>query len=305
LRSLSQLIDPRPKHDIEVIVIDNNSTDETSDLVREVILSFPFEMRYVFEGQQGISASRNRAVDEARGDYLAFLDDECTVNSDWLSIAISDIEKYHPCVVGGPYIGAFLPGDRPRWFKIEYGNAYFIERHYERGFQDEFRASSGNMFVRRDVFETLRFDVNFGPIGGKLRLHEETELQERFLRAHPSEKIFYEPAIIVRHFILPEKMRLSYRARRVFATALSSPGKVDHKNFLIALSKTLVHVIVGPIRFIWCDRANYPFWQNVVYERIIPRTCSYAGTVAKYLRERFSSPVCNSDASATPERIER
>jgi glycosyltransferase involved in cell wall biosynthesis len=259
-------------------------------LVRGIIPCFPFKMRYVFEEQQGLSAARNRAVAEASGEYLAFLDDECTVNADWLSIVISDIEAYHPCVIGGSYIGEFLPGDRPRWFNVEYGNAYFLSRRYEKGFQDEFRASGGNMIVRRGVFEMLRFDVNLGMKSGKLNVGEETDLQDRFLQAHPSEKIFYEPEIIVRHFILPEKMRLSYRISREFVTALANLDKVDQKNFLRALRRALVGVILAPIRCIWRDRATYPFWQNFVYEQVIPPTCFHAGIVAKYLRDRFRGP---------------
>lgn len=288
LHSLSQLTDPRPKHDIEIIVIDNNSKDETAELVGKLIPSFPFEMRYIFEGEQGISAARNRAVVEIKGDYLAFLDDECVVAPNWLSIAISDIEHHYPCVIGGPYVGAFLPGDRPNWFKIEYGNAYFLKHRYEKGFQDEFRASGGNMFVRRDVFETLRFDVTLGIKGGELKMGEEVDLQEQFLQAHPSEKIFYEPAIIARHFILPEKMRLSNAAKRAFAAALGSSGRIDHKHFLLALSKASAHTILFPITCIWRDRVKYPFWQNVVYERVIPATCFNAGIAAKYLCDRFS-----------------
>src|SRR5476651_2262214 len=123
-------------------------------------------MRYVLEREQGISAARNRAIDEAAGDYLAFLDDECIVNSDWLSTAIADIAQFRPNIMGGPFYGAFLPGNRPKWFKLEYGNAsHFINVHYPKGFHSDFRACSGNIFVRRDVFESVRFDVAMGPKG--------------------------------------------------------------------------------------------------------------------------------------------
>jgi glycosyltransferase involved in cell wall biosynthesis len=244
-------------------------------------------MRYFFEGQQGVSAARNKAVAEARGDYVSFLDDECTVSPDWLSIAIFDIEQYNPHVIGGPYIGAFLPGDRPKWFKIEYGNAPFLECDYDRGFQDDFLASSGNMFARRSIFDTLKFDINLGPKGKRLGLHEETDLQRRFLRAKPSEKIFYEPRIVVRHFVLPEKMGLLYRAKRQFVSALTSPSNVDVRSLFIALSKTMIHSTFGPVRLIWRDRSKYPYWQNVAYERTLPGMCFNAGIVAKCLRNQF------------------
>jgi glycosyltransferase involved in cell wall biosynthesis len=284
LHSLEQLIDLRPTHHVEIIVVDNNSSDETSALVKDLIPNFPLEMRYIFEPQQGISAARNRAIDEAKGDYLAFLDDECTVDRDWLSIAISDIETFQPCIIGGPYVGGFLPGDRPRWFKIEYGDAYFLELEYEKGFQDKFRASSGNMFVRRDVFDSVRFDVDMGPKGNKLKVGEETDLQERFLRAHSHERVFYEPAITVRHLIRPERLRLSYRAKRIFANTIAGPTTTSRWQLLIGLGKAIVHLTIAPVRCILRDREKYPFWQNFVYERVLPPTCSHLAMIVKSFR---------------------
>jgi len=290
LDSIAKLNDPRPTDDIEIVVVDNNSRDETRTLVEKLIPHFPFKMRYVLEGEQGISAARNRAIDEAVGDYLAFLDDECIVSPDWLSIAIADINRFRPSIIGGPFFGAFLPGDRPKWFKVEYGDAsQFINVQYPKGFNGEFRACAGNMFVRRDVFESVRFDVAMGQKGYQLKVGEEIDLQDRFLRSHGSERIFFDPGLIVRHFIRPEKMRLSYHAKRAILTTLGSPSIIDHETFLVALSKALGHAALSPITCIWRNREQYPFWQNFIYERVIPATCFRAGTVAKYLRDRFCS----------------
>jgi len=282
LNSLGQLIDPRPKHDLEIIVVDNNSIDNTSSMVNGLISRFPFKLRYAFEGQQGISAARNKAISEAKGDYLAFLDDECIVEPDWLSVAINDIETFQPSIIGGPYTGEFLPGDRPRWFRIEYGNAYFLAHDYERGFQDKFRASSGNMFVRRDVFDSVRFDSNKGPKGNEVKVGEETDLQERFLDGHRSEKVFYEPAMTVRHFIRPEKLQLTYRAKHQYAVAIASPKPLRSSAMLVAFAKAVGHLVLAPFEFAFRSRTKYPFWQNYAYEKFLPVTCAHLGAVARY-----------------------
>jgi len=287
--SLAHLDRPSLEHDIEIILIDNNSKDATRSLVENLIPDFPFKLRYVFEAEQGISAARNRAIDEAKGDYLAFLDDECIVNRDWLTTAVANIIKFRPSIMGGPFFGAFLPGDRPKWFKIEYGDAStFINDHYLKGFHADFRVCAGNMFVRRDVFESVRFDVNMGPKANLLKVGEETDLQDRYLSAHPREMIFYDPELIVRHFIRPEKMRLSYRAKWAFAASLATSGTIDHKTFLIAFGKGLAHALLSPFTYIWRDRRKYPFWQNFIYERVITATCFRAGIVAKYFNNRFA-----------------
>lgn len=284
LRSLSQLQDPRPGHDLEVIVIDNNSSDGTSELVRRLAADYPFQLRYIFEKVQGLSAARNRAVKEARGDYLAFLDDECTMDSNWLAVAIAAIEEFRPAFIGGPYVGAFLPQDRPKWFKIEYGNAYFLDEPYDRGFQSKFRASGGNMLVRRDVFHNLRFDPTLGMKGNSVRLGEEVDLQDRFLSSHQAEAVFYEPGLVLRHFILPQKMTLLHRALRQFSWALTNAERTDFKAFLISFVKVVVWSVVSPLRCLLRDRSKYPFWQNEAYERAIPQICVPAGTIVKYLR---------------------
>jgi glycosyltransferase involved in cell wall biosynthesis len=284
LAALEQIIKPEPEHGVEIIVVDNNSGDQTPLVIREAMASTPFKMRYVFEKEQGISAARNRAIDEAKGDYLAFLDDECVVNRDWLMVALSTIGEFRPCFIGGPYFGAFLPGNRPGWFKVEYGNAYFLSYHYERGFQNTFLASSGNMFVRRDVFDAVRFDVAMGPVGNQLKLGEETNLQERYLATHSTEKVFYEPRLIVHHFILPVKLRLSYAVQRAFQAGLSHSGRIGVPKMFSEMVRALVHGILAPFRCIWRDRTKYPFWQNYVYERLIPATVPRVGVFVKCLR---------------------
>jgi glycosyltransferase involved in cell wall biosynthesis len=291
LQPIKQLIDLRPKHAIEVIVIDNNSNDETSVVVSALIPSFPFKLRYVFEAEQGLSAARNRAIDEAQGDYLAFLDDECSVPPDWLSIAVEDINEFRPMVLGGPYVGAFLPGKRPQWFKIEYGNAPFLDYGFKKGFQETFRASAGNMIVHRSVFGGVRFDINLGLKSDQLKLGEELgeeiELQERYLRAHPSQKILYDPNMIVQHFIRPEKMKLSYRARRIFANQLSDQSHVrqsygNQEKLFVAFSKAFIEVALAPLRSFLRNREKYPFWQNYIYEIALPSIIWHLVIIARW-----------------------
>jgi glycosyltransferase involved in cell wall biosynthesis len=277
---------PRPQHGIEIIVIDNNSFDDTKALVMKCIASSPFEMKYIFEPKQGVSSARNRAISEAKGDYIFFLDDDCLVEPDWLSMAVSDILEFHPCVIGGPYLGAFLPGSKPKWFKVEYGNAYFLDFHYKRGFHASFRASGANMAVRRDAFERLRFDESLGMKGDKLGLHEEVDLQQRYLDAHPLERTFYEPAFVVRQLILGHKMRLSYRAKRLFESSFSSTSKIGQRKILMSLVRVGVQLVLAPLKCLVRNRAEYPFWQNYAYEMVLPLVCPQIGALGKTVLDK-------------------
>ena len=68
----------------EVLVVDNNSKDRTSDVVQDFSSRYAGRFRYVSEPQQGKSFALNTGVREARGDVLAFVDDDVTVEPTWL-----------------------------------------------------------------------------------------------------------------------------------------------------------------------------------------------------------------------------
>src|SRR5690348_4928949 len=62
---------------VEVIVVDNNSSDHTRETVDEIrSRGFPFPLRYVLEQHQGLSFARNRGAEEAKGTYVAYMDDD-------------------------------------------------------------------------------------------------------------------------------------------------------------------------------------------------------------------------------------
>ncbi|NEO81534.1 glycosyltransferase, partial [Moorena sp. SIO4G3] len=70
----------------EILIIDNNSTDNTSKIVEEY-QSHPgaYPIRYYFEPKQGIAFARRRAIQESKGEYVGFLDDDNLPTSDWVS----------------------------------------------------------------------------------------------------------------------------------------------------------------------------------------------------------------------------
>jgi glycosyltransferase involved in cell wall biosynthesis len=86
----------------EVIIVDNNSTDNTAEVVRsyQAARSPFFQLRYVLETQQGAAFARLKAVKEARGNAIGFLDDDTIPASDWVAAACAFAEKH-------PKAGAF------------------------------------------------------------------------------------------------------------------------------------------------------------------------------------------------------
>src|ERR1700733_6639045 len=66
----------------EVLVVDNNSTDQTRDVVEKVCSRVPGRFRYLLESRPGKLHALNAAIREARGDVLAFMDDDATVGEE-------------------------------------------------------------------------------------------------------------------------------------------------------------------------------------------------------------------------------
>src|SRR5947209_8426106 len=80
LASLSHL---KPDAPWEVIVVDNNSPDNTRQVVEAAALSFPVPLTYAFERQQGRSAALNCGFRLASGDIIVTTDDDVRVEPDW------------------------------------------------------------------------------------------------------------------------------------------------------------------------------------------------------------------------------
>jgi glycosyltransferase involved in cell wall biosynthesis len=75
----------------EILVVDNNSKDRTREVVEDFCRRDPDHFRYVFEPQQGKSFALNSGIREARGDVVAFMDDDVTVEPTWLQNLTADL----------------------------------------------------------------------------------------------------------------------------------------------------------------------------------------------------------------------
>ena len=89
--------------DWEVLVVNNNSTDKTEEIVREYCRVHP-RFKYVFESRQGLSHARNAGIAKATGDILAFTDDDVLAEQDWLWNLTSSLGDGHWDGAGGRII---------------------------------------------------------------------------------------------------------------------------------------------------------------------------------------------------------
>src|SRR5678815_4898193 len=108
----------RPGTEWEVVVVDNNCTDNTAEIVARMAEEFPTTLRRVEEAKQGLSNARNRGIVESRGSYLLFTDDDTRPAQDWIQTVLDTFLSTSCAAVGGK-VELLWPDARPHWLADE------------------------------------------------------------------------------------------------------------------------------------------------------------------------------------------
>jgi glucosyl-dolichyl phosphate glucuronosyltransferase len=254
----------------EILVIDNCSTDNTRSVIEQLI-AHNNQIRYIFEENQGLSYARNRGWREARGQYVAYLDDDAKVPPEWLRVAEEICLNIKPAVFGGPYY-AFYNNSKPKWFKDDYGSS--VHGYVARSLRNDEYVSGGNMFIRRDLLLQLDgFRSNLGMKGKKKGYGEETNFFIRLRSTIKDSVVFYDPKVFIYHLVRPEKFRLNH----IISSSFVGGGQyytVLEKEYFPHILPTVL-IILGLLLHIFKsltwdillrDQQEYPFPQNYIYE---------------------------------------
>lgn len=169
----------------EVIVVDNNSKDQTKAVVEEAQRAWPL-LRYEFEGAQGLSHARNRGIACARGEVILFTDDDVLPEPTWLETTLDGMAKYRADACGG-YIAPIWESPPPPWLTERFYGflAVRTDRTDDHSITNETPTPFGaNMAMRRSVFDRVGlFDTSRGRKGAVLASGEDGEMFERLLNA--------------------------------------------------------------------------------------------------------------------------
>lgn len=204
-------------YDYEIIVVDNNSNDDTKKEVERYLPRFNGKLRYIFEVAQGKAYALNRGIKEARGDILVFTDDDVTVSRDWMN----NIHKSFGAYGCDALFGKILPrwsANPPDWLTERfYGTLALLDygdkELWATSEKDEFYGA--NIAINKNVFKEIgNFDINLGPSGHKLSRGEDTDIFLKLLSA--KKKILYQPKCVVYHDVVNERMGKTYFRRHYF-----------------------------------------------------------------------------------------
>jgi glycosyltransferase involved in cell wall biosynthesis len=199
----------------EVIVVDNNSPDDTRQVVQAATATFPVELRYVFESEPGRSAALNSGLRVARGTILVTTDDDVRVERDWLERIEAGLEAHRCDYVGGRVLPLWA-GAVPPWLPSRFEALCGVIAVMDYGpepMRYGVRAPLGvNMAIRRTALDRVgEFDARIGRKAGTLLGQE---VRDWCVRAHALGVVgYYRPDIVVHHWIPPERLTKEYFRR--------------------------------------------------------------------------------------------
>ncbi|GAB3940723.1 glycosyltransferase family 2 protein [Spirosoma harenae] len=211
------------KTNSEILVIDNNSKDNTESIVNNFGQMYPF-VKYYLELSQGLSYGRNRGIQEAKNEYLIFADDDIEVDKFWLQESINPLLNNSEIGVVGAKVVPFNH-DVPDWIPSKYfwligitdlGNTKRIVNY----------VMGASMAMRKSIFSEIGlFDATLGRTGNQLLGGEETDLQKRMRTK--GYKVYYNPDALVYHKITT-KLNENYILKFAYLDGVSNK-RIDSK----------------------------------------------------------------------------
>jgi len=200
----------------EIIVVDNNSTDQTRQVVESFIARDPRKIRYIFEKKQGLAYARNTGIAQARAPIIAFTDDDVRVARDWIAmIKRAFAEHTEVSCVGGKVLPQW-ESEPPAWLTrdhwsplatMDYGDApFYVDR------RKQLCLVGANLCVRREAFAQVGlFSSDLQRVKDSIGSLEDSEFLLRLWRA--GSRGMYIPGIIVTAEVQADRLTKAYHRR--------------------------------------------------------------------------------------------
>ncbi len=205
------------RRSVELIVVDNRSTDGTAEAVRHCSRHAPFRTRYVREDTPGLACARNRGVSEASGDIVLFLDDDARpATPAWLTNIAEAFSDGRVGAAGGDIVPRWPRGEEPAWIHQRlfyfFGLTTFNSTTSRLCRYPNFPWGA-NLAFRKDSLKRVGgFPDDLGRVGLKLQSGEETEACLKIQRA--GQLVRYVPGAAVEHIIDSGRLSLAWMRSR-------------------------------------------------------------------------------------------
>lgn len=252
-----------------VVVADNDSEQSAKLVVNEVAAGSPVLIKYCVESQQNIAMARNKAVANAQGDFIAFIDDDEFPPADWLLTAFRTCNEYKVDGVLAP-VRPYFEHEPPQWLI----KGRFCERpEYPTGYKLNWRETrTGNVLFWRRILEKIEepFRREFGNGG------EDQEFFKRMME-HGAVFIWCNEAAVY-EVVPPERCRRRYMLKRALQRGQCERGLADFQGVCKSLIAVPLYALMLPFLLLAGQH-----W----FMRYLIRLCDHTGKLAGVLGIRL------------------
>lgn len=220
---------------IEIIVVDNNSTDNTRDFCNKYIIeNEEMNINYFLEEKKGLSNARNCGINNSSAEILTFIDDDAVLQSNFVERVImcfgfdSEIDA-----IGGKVLPVFKDVLPPKWLsKYLYGLLTIIDFGEKRKTLRRKYPAGCNMSFRRKVFNDLG---GFNP--DLIWRNDDKYIFQKLFENR--RKVVYDPQIVVNHNIEAARLEAEYLNRLIFFIGHSEKIRLNEKLGIAKIIKIL------------------------------------------------------------------
>lgn len=228
----------------ELLIVNNNSTDNTDFLITDFIsANTEINTKYIIEKKQGLSVARNTGIKNANGKYIIFIDDDAFVIDQYLENIYQYVSKYTDEIAFGGKIKPYLECKLPNWMSkylsslmstIDLGNhvKLFKKKHYPIG------ANMG--FSKSLIQKTGLFNEQLGRTGTSMLGGEEKDLFIR-IRNHKI-PIYYFPKMLVHHVIPEKRLQIPFIKNLGINIGISEKIRTKNKNSIAYIERLCLEI---------------------------------------------------------------
>ncbi len=219
-------------HLFELIVVDNNSTDSTPDIVHQFSEQHPYiQVVYTTETKQGLSYARNKAIEVARGEWIVFLDDDAYLDTTYTQHLVMFIQtKGHTYkAAGGPILLNF-DTKPPGWYTHYLGSllGYFKPYRQSREFSHNYYPRGSNMIFHRSLFERFGlFNPELGRKANQMLGSEEKDMFQRIYQA--GERAYYDASLVMYHLVPEFRTTIDFIRKQSIGVGISEHIRIKSK----------------------------------------------------------------------------
>lgn len=200
----------------EVIVVDNNSSDDTRRVIESFIKDGAANLRYILEQRQGLSYARNTGIEHARAPIVAFTDDDVRAESNWIYEIKRTFDAHPEIDYAGGKVMPLWEREPPAWLTVEHWSPLAISDYGEAEFYVDANRPvclvGANLVVRREVFDKIGvFATDFQRVKSSIGSTEDHEWQLRVWQA--GMRGLYAPQIVISADVQANRLEKEYHRR--------------------------------------------------------------------------------------------